>query len=85
MVRLLMASAAERIAHRRAAWTFGRDTDARSAEDADIDFWLRIPIDERAIVAWELSEEVYGWLGDSDGEAERRLPRSALRVIRREG
>jgi hypothetical protein len=80
-----MSSPAERIARRRATWTFARDVDAQEAEDADIDFWLRIPIEERAIVAWELSEEVYGWLGDSDGEAERRLPRSALRIIRREG
>jgi hypothetical protein len=79
-----MASLAERIARRRATWTFARG-DAQAGEDADIDFWLRIPVEERAIVAWELSEEVYGWLGDSHGEAERRLPRSALRIIRRTG
>ena len=80
-----MASSAERIARRRATWTFAREADGQSAEDADIEFWLRIPMGERAIVAWELSEEVYGWLDESHGEAERRLPRSALRIVRREG
>jgi hypothetical protein len=80
-----MASLAERTARRRTTWTFARSADAPGADDADIEFWLQIPIEERAIIAWELSEEVYGWLGDSDGEAERRFPRSALRIIRREG
>jgi hypothetical protein len=80
-----MASLAERIARRRSTWTFARDAKAQATEDADIDFWLRIPVEERAIVAWELSEEVYGWLSDSHDEAERRLPRSALRILRREG
>ena len=79
-----MASLAERIARRRATWTFARGANAQAAEDTDIDFWLRIPIEERAIVACQLSEEVYGWLSDSHGEAERRLPRSALRIHRRE-
>jgi len=79
-----MSSFAERAARRRATWTFGRDEDFAAAEDADIDFWLTIPMEERAAFAWQLSEEVYGWLSESHGEAERRLPRSALRIIRRE-
>jgi len=80
-----MSSFEERAARRRATWTFGRDANFAAAEEADIDFWLSIPMGERAAIAWELSEEVYGWLGEDHGDTERRLPRSAFRVVRREG
>jgi len=80
-----VSSFAERAARRRATWSFGRDDDVSATEEADIDFWLSIPMSERAVAAWQLSDEVYGWLSESHGEIERRLPRSALRIIRREG
>jgi hypothetical protein len=48
---------------------------------ADAEFWQRIPVHERARVVWELSEELFA-LADPESR-ERRLPRSAFRVVRR--
>jgi hypothetical protein len=48
---------------------------------ADEEFWLRIPMDERARVVWELSLEAFA-LAEPES-IERRLPRSAFRLTRR--
>jgi len=55
--------------------------DAAAAE-ADALFWDAIPIDQRAEVTWQLSEELYE-LAFPGSAHEGRLPRSAFRVVRR--
>jgi hypothetical protein len=78
-----------------------RDGAWNAMHDADVAFWLRIPIDERAEMTWKLSEEGFAFAAQSEaggavfspeaGEAgapreersERRLSRSAFRVVRR--
>lgn len=66
-------------------------------EDDDL-YWLRVPLDQRARLTWELSRELYALAGRNQGvfdeelgalvkveadDLERRLPRSALVVSRR--
>jgi hypothetical protein len=76
------AAAARREARRRTwkAQVF-RSGDPREMEEADLRFWLEIPPNERAAVVWQLSVEAFGLAeGQTD---ERRLPRSAYRIVRR--
>jgi len=54
---------------------------ASEMADADAEFWLRIPLEERARVVWELSEELFA-LSEPENR-ERRLPRSAFSIVRR--
>jgi hypothetical protein len=49
--------------------------------DYDALFWDRIPIDARAEVVWELSQELHA-IADPETH-EHRLPRSAYRLERR--
>jgi hypothetical protein len=60
---------------------FRGDTMYRDMDEADEEFWLRILVNERAAVVWELSEELFA-LSDP-ASRERRLPRSAFRPTRR--
>ncbi|MBI4705931.1 MAG: hypothetical protein HY744_32970 [Deltaproteobacteria bacterium] len=48
----------------------------------DAEFWERIPLAQRAEIAWQLSIELWS-LAEPEVDHERRLPRSALRVARR--
>ena len=52
------------------------------AEELDILFWTAIPIEERARVTWELSEELHR-VAHPDEPHEPRLSRSTARVTRR--
>ena len=52
------------------------------AERFDLEFWKSIPLDDRARVTWELSEELHR-LAHPDEPYEPRLSRSTARVTRR--
>jgi hypothetical protein len=52
-------------------------------EQADAEFWTHIPLHERLAFAWQLSHEMF-YLTQPKRH-ERRLPRSAFRVMRRPG
>jgi hypothetical protein len=76
-------SAADRKAA-RASWearVFRGEGNWEKMADYDALFWDRIPVDERAAVVWRLSEELHEIA--HPGTYERRLPRSAFRVVRR--
>jgi hypothetical protein len=79
----LMSDAVEARRASRRNWTIRvfRGSDSAELEKADDEFWLAVPIDERAQVVWELSEEAFA-LAEPDTR-ERRLPRSAFSVVRR--
>lgn len=68
------------------------------AQDEDALYWLRVPVDERARLTWDLSRELYAlaarnggvfdeetgtFINVGQGDLERRLPRAALVVTRR--
>ena len=79
-----MSTTAEQRRAARANWEVRvfRGTTAFADEvEADEEFWLRIPVDERAGVVWELSQELFA-LAEPES-IERRLPRSAFRLTRR--
>ncbi len=79
-----MSSAAEQRRAARANWStnvFRGEHAWREMAEADEEFWLRIPVDERAQVVWELSRELFS-LSEPES-VERRLPRSAFRLTRR--
>jgi hypothetical protein len=79
-----MSTTAEERRAARAQWevsVFRGDGAQADMAAADEEFWLRIPIDERAGVVWELSRELF-MLAESTS-AERRLPRSAFCLTRR--
>jgi hypothetical protein len=67
----------------RASWSAQvfRDGGLDSMTEADDEFWLRIPVDQRARVVWELSEELFAL--SKPENRERRLPRSAFGIVRR--
>jgi hypothetical protein len=78
----------EREAHqqrreRRAGWEVRvfRNGEADAAADYDALFRDRIPVDQRAEATWQVSEEVFELA--FPGTREQRLPRSALRIVRR--
>lgn len=75
-------STGEERAARRATWTAEvfRAGEHAEMEAADRRFWAAVPEDERATVAWQLSLELYSL---AEPGSERRLPRSAFRVVRR--
>jgi hypothetical protein len=52
------------------------------AEDFDMRFWAAIPVDERARVAWELTEELYA-IAHPEEPHVPRLRRSVAIVTRR--
>jgi hypothetical protein len=66
----------------RATWE-GRVFRGGWEEMAEYDalFWDRIPLDERAVAVWQLSRELFEIA--QPGTDERRLPRSAYRLVRR--
>lgn len=97
---MVLDAAARRAA--RAEWevTVSRPSEgSNEAVSADEDlYWTRVPIDERARLTWDLSQELYalaalnGGVFDEDSgtfttgdgsDLERRLPRTALRITRR--
>jgi len=68
------------------------------AVDDDALYWLRVPVEQRARLTWDLSRELFvlaarnGGVFDEEsgtfneverGDLERRLPRAAFRVTRR--
>jgi len=72
--------------------------DPELAVDDDALYWLRVPVDQRARLTWDLSRELFvlaarnGGVFDEEsgtfneverGDLERRLPRAAFRVTRR--
>lgn len=73
----------ERRRQLRASWEVRvfRQGEADGAADYDALFWDRIPLDERAEATWQVSEEIFELA--FPGTRERRLPRSALRLVRR--
>jgi hypothetical protein len=52
------------------------------ADEQDALFWSAIPVDERARVTWELSEELHR-IAHPDEPHEPRLSRSAAVITRR--
>jgi len=79
-----MSLTAEQRRAARASWeirVFRGPNMQAEMEAADDEFWLRIPVDERARVVWELSQELFA-LAEPES-LERRLPRSAFRLTRR--
>lgn len=79
-----MSTTAEQRRAARSNWgvrVFRGEAASEDMAAADEEFWLRIPADERAQVVWELSQELFA-LAEPDS-SERRLPRSAFRVVRR--
>ena len=64
-----------------------RPGDEEAAADYDALYWDRIPVNERAAFAWDLSAEQFALSRrSSEGiahEDERRSPRSIARVFRR--
>ena len=68
----------------RASWETRIFRDAAGADEAahDAAFWQRIPVEQRAEIAWQLSLEQWS-LAEPEVDHERRLPRSTLRVTRR--
>ena len=88
-------------AARRAARGHWEVVVTRDAEHGDLDddlYWLRVPIDERARLTWDLSRELYSlaalnqgvldeeagaFVNVDGGDLERRLPRAALVLTRR--
>jgi hypothetical protein len=67
----------------RSDWTIQRFAPGEHSAmaDADARFWDEIPVEQRAAVAWQLSLEGY-CLAHGD-DLQRRLPRSAHRLVRR--
>lgn len=67
----------------RKDWTIQRfgPGEEEAMADADAEFWLEIPVEQRAAVTWQLSLEGY-CLAHGD-DVQRRLPRSAYRLVRR--
>lgn len=93
----MSVNAARRAA--RAGWESSVRRAPASGDDAADDlYWLRVPVDERAQLTWDLSREQYsiaalnrGVFGEETGgfvdvgehDLERRLPRAAFVVTRR--
>jgi len=80
----LVSTPAEQRRAARANWEVNVFRGAAAFADADAadeEFWLRIPVDDRARVVWELSQELFA-LAEPES-LERRLPRSAFRLTRR--
>jgi hypothetical protein len=61
--------------------TVVRHGDPEQTNDDDALYWDRIPVDERAGVVWELSQEVYA-LAPTDAPAKPGLSRSIVRIVR---
>lgn len=83
-----MATKSER-ALRRREWSvkvFRTPDHAAAMEDADLRFWLGVPISERINAAWQLSEESFALRdqnSDNGTSNERRLSRSVVSITRR--
>jgi len=79
-----MNEAAEARRRARAAWRtqIFRPGEEAAAEAADMDFWDEIPLDQRAGVVWELSQEIFALASRGSGDR-RRLSRSLVRITRR--
>jgi hypothetical protein len=66
----------------RASWEVRVFRDGwQEMAEYDALFWERIPVDQRAEAVWELSKELHAIAHPETHE--RRLPRSAYRVVRR--
>jgi hypothetical protein len=80
----LVSTTAEQRRAARANWevrVFTGPTAFADQAEADEEFWLRIPVDERARAVWELSQELFA-LAEPES-LERRFSRSDFRVTRR--
>jgi hypothetical protein len=79
-----MDQAAEARRRARAAWKtrIFRPGEEAAAEEANVDFWDEIPLDQRAGVVWELSQEIFALA--KGGSSDRGRPsRSVVRIVRR--
>jgi len=76
------ADAGEARRRARASWAVRVFRPGEEQADADALFWDSIPMDQRAEMIWQLSCEMFE-LAFPGVENERRLPRSAFRVVRR--
>jgi hypothetical protein len=79
---LVADDAARERRERRRDWSIQRfgPGEADAMTEADAAFWLELPVEQRVAVAWQLSLEGH-YL--ADGAVQRRLPRSAYRLVRR--
>jgi hypothetical protein len=76
-----MDEAAER-RRRRQGWKVHVSRSFAEADDYDVDFWLGVPVDERAAMTWQLSWELHQ-IAHPGVSHEPRLRRSATRLTRR--
>jgi hypothetical protein len=76
----MMDAAARKAA--RANWRGHVFHSWEEADDFDVDFWLTIPVDDRARVTWELSRELWA-VAHPNEPYEPRLSRSVAVVTRR--
>ena len=85
----------------RASWEISISRGAPESADGEQEdelYWLRVPMDERAKLTWDLSRELYAIAARNQGvfdeekgafdrlevtDLERRLPRAALVITRR--
>ena len=67
----------------RAAWSGQVFRSWEEAEAFDAAYWLRIPVEDRARVAWELSLEMHRLAHPDEPDHEPRLSRSVARITRR--
>ena len=75
-------AAARRLARAKAEVRIFRPGQQQAEIDADLLYWDRIPVDERADFVWQLSLELYG-LSHPEVRYEPRLSRSFARIVRR--
>jgi hypothetical protein len=66
---------------RRAAWKVNLFRTFAEADAYDVDYWLSVPVGERAALTWQLSWELHQ-LAHPDQVHEPRLRRSAARLTR---
>ena len=68
----------------RADWVARVIRPGDGSDEAALDaaYWARIPVDERAEAAWQLSLEMWR-VAEPGVDHEQRLPRTIARVVRR--
>jgi hypothetical protein len=67
---------------RRASWKVNVFRTFAEADAYDVEYWLSVPIEERAALTWELSRELHQ-IAHPDQVHEPRLRRSAVRITGR--
>ena len=74
---------ARRLARAKAHVRVVRAGDSEAEADADANYWLQIPVNERAKVVWQLSVESFALAKAGRANDEPRLSRSVARVLGR--